>query len=831
MKRLMAILVVLLMVFTGSVVFADTEYVTTAVDHTTHGFVLKPAVANADGTVTVTIMETPNFEKKTYTTVCPLNDDANHSTATTGTRANALATVLTRNTFMEVRFNAQNEVVDFEIVEYAQTCYMDSASYGGELTAKGGTAGNMVAQGFVLGKNKANNTITIGDGNNVVKLFNETYTLADDCQIFLVDNSTIDGTTSSSHSKKATYEGTWEKVKEGATFDDITRCTTIDGEIYYVPERYMGLCIFDSNYQTSWEDGSAKVTELYLYANPLVLPAKDLSTPDGMTYDSGSWYPAAKMNDERTHVGWNGATEPTEYMANRLYDVGDSNTNIMMFIGDAGEITLLDMGNRQASYQYYLKIAKCGHDPRDVDTIFLTHGHGDHYEALYEFAAMIRRSGNKVITMANGYTEASVVSNNDFTFEQTPMITDASVLYSVNSIIEWDKWQYFMGKGTALYPFRAIGHSKDTTNYAFKLVATKDDKYFEEGEVIGWFYQGGFGIVRNVASGVNRLQFMASLMSAQSVQAPWLAAQCDKTYFMNQHTLTYPYLELDKAAKLAGVSLMSLVDEGIETVSNVHENRIAMMMYEDLEQNYLKGIDKYDEFMKQYGAYDKAFKERGEYSIDTLEAHGPWKRDAGEYQITIESVSVLHGYDAMFAKNREELSNQKNIYGAPLYEGMLVPWVSYSHDPERWYVQVVGHVNDDYKGVWDVNTNWYQGEYVSQVRSEKGTVVTYDMIPSGMVEMGNNPYGWYEVIRTLTFDSKEKAEEFAKKLTNGGYEEMYQAYNVDGEKTFNYGDTADHNLNDYGTSSHKTATYTVTLDKCSNIQVFNTFEETFRPAN
>lgn len=799
----------------------ETQYVNTDVDHTTYGWLLEDATIDAEGHVSVKIMEVPGFQTKEYTTVCSLTSEDNQSAVTSGVRGKALIVGLKKDAFAEVRFNADNECIDFELIEYGVPTYMDSASYGGELTAEGGYAGNMVAQGFILEADKDANTITIGDGNHEILLFEETYTLADDCQIYLVDNATAN------KSKSFNVPGTWDKL-EDATFDDIKVCSKGEnGEIYYVAEKYTVLCIFDSSYETSWKTGEAKVKELYLFANELILQDKDLSTPDGVTYNGSSWYPYAPMTEERVAVGFNGGTVPTEYMAGRLYDVGDNNTNIMMFIGDGGELTLLDMGNRLAAYQYYLKIEQCGYDPREVGTIFLTHGHVDHYEALYEFSAMVRRSGNNLTTMANGYIEGATVSNDEITVELTPMVSAQDVLYSVNTILEWDKWQYFMGEGTALYPYRAIGHSKDTTNFCFKLIAKEEDEFFDEGTVVGWFYQGGLGMINNVGRGAERLQFMNSLMYAQSKAAPWLAAQCDVTYFMDQHTLVYPYLEMDKGARMADVPLMSIVEEGVENISNVQENRVSMMMYQKLEDAYLAGEDLYNQLLKPYGVYDKAFKERGTYSIDTIEEHGPWKREGGEYDITIESVTVLHGFDGVFSTG-EALRGQKNVYGWDMGDGVLVPWVSYSHDPDSWYVQVICSVNDDYNGCFFVDTNWYQGDYITHNKTADGTVVDKSSITEGLVEMGNDPYNWREVLRTERFDSKEEAEEFARKLTNGKYTTPYEAYTVNGDLLYTYDDVEDHHMTDYGNTVVDTKTYTVQLDKACNILLGDSFEQTFK---
>lgn len=51
----------------------------------------------------------------------------------------------------------------------------------------------MVAMGWVLGKNKTDNTITIGDGNHETNVFEEKYTLSKDVKIYAVDKSSYDG--------------------------------------------------------------------------------------------------------------------------------------------------------------------------------------------------------------------------------------------------------------------------------------------------------------------------------------------------------------------------------------------------------------------------------------------------------------------------------------------------------------------------------------------------------------------------------------------------------------------------------------------------------------
>ena len=101
------------------------------VDHTTYGWVTKAATKNADGTVSVTIMEVPGFQSKTYTTVASLDTAAYQSPSTKVSRADALVTVLKKNAFAEIRFDSSNQCIDMELIEGASnTQYGPCLLYG-----------------------------------------------------------------------------------------------------------------------------------------------------------------------------------------------------------------------------------------------------------------------------------------------------------------------------------------------------------------------------------------------------------------------------------------------------------------------------------------------------------------------------------------------------------------------------------------------------------------------------------------------------------------------------------------------------------------------------
>jgi hypothetical protein len=807
----------------------------TRIDHTTYGWALENAKKNPDGTVTITIMEVPGFQTKTYTTAISLADAAHMNSVTGVTRADALANegsnaagmppgnqgVLAKDSFVEIQFNAASQCVDMEVIEFSAVTYMDSASYGGELTAKGGGAGNMVSTGWVLGKDKSKNTVTIGDGNHLTNVFEETYTLAKDCRIYLVDNPTTDGKIKpgGGFGLKYSVPGSWGRVKEG-TFDDIKVCDRKDGEIYYVPERWTAVSVFDSNYKISWKDGKAKVKELYLFNNPLRMSKTDMHTPDGVQYDGTSWYPAKSKLEEKTSFSYAGSVEPIEFLKNRLYDVGDSYTEIYMFVGDDGTLTLLDQGNRCAAYQYWLNIAKEGYDPRAVRNILLTHGHGDHYQALYENARMIMRAGGKVACWINPYSQGAAIEDSSYKVGAT--LADAPVLSVTDGRIEWDKWMNFMGPGISVYAWRSLGHTNDTASFVFKVTATKDDAYFKKGDVVSFVYYGGFGSQPNLSAGALRLAIMGSLQYEQSVIAPWAKAQSDYVYALPQHSNHYSILEIYKAGKIAKIPFMQGLTEGVESVANICEKRVSVQLYEWAEQAYRSKTDAMGNMLEKAAGFRCDSSARDSY--DTVEAHGPYKRPDGEYTLKVQGVSVIHGFDAFINKN-EKFAGQKNIYGFDLSKGFVTDKDSYTHDPDGWYVQVICNVLDNYDGGVNYDTNWYKGKYVAGAND----IPIARPWSSGPVEISISPHGWTEILRTERFDTRAKAEAYAKALTGNAYASPYAVYSVNG-KMYSYADKGNHAITDHDGkgAALSAASYKVNLNKASEILLSDSFEKTFR---
>ena len=805
------------------------------VDHTTYGWVTDLAEENSDGTVSVTIMEVPAFQKKTYTTAISLADAAHTNTITGITKAAALAEkatgLLQPDAFVEIQFDARDRCINIEIVEFHNTFYMDSASYGGELTAKGGKPGSMVAMGWILGKSNSANTITIGDGNQVTNVFNETYTLADDCDIYLVDNSYNDGIAPPPRSLNPSYmiDGSWELVKKGS-FADINVTKKKDGNIYFTKDRWQALCVFDSNYQSSWKDGSARVKELYLFDNAIGLHAKEMNIPDGMQYNGTSWYPVASAKDNKNGFTYTGSAEPFAMLEGRAYSIGDTYTHIYLFVGDDGTLSTLDMGNRGAAYQYWLNMEKLGFDPRDLDNIILTHGHGDHYQALYEGQLMIERAGNEANVMVNKYAQGLTVSNKDNStvYELNGTLPDKPVLYVVDSQPEWDQWLDFMGPGADTWVWRSIGHSSDTASFVFKLTATAADEYFDEGDIVSLVYFGGYGAVPPLSRGVNRNQIAYSMQYEGAIIAPWAASQSDYVYPLPQHTNQYVLLEMWKAAKLANIPFMEGFTEGTEQITNMMEKRFAVMTYENFNKDFWDKTDPLgNELEAKLGFRCTSSADRYGF-MDTLQDDGPFKRPAGVYTIAVQGVQVLHGFDPFLNQN-DAFAGQTNLYGYELNKGFLIDKDAYTMDRDGWYVQVICNVDDDYDGGLSYDDNFYKGQYTSGKNNEPISAPWL----SGPIEFGNNPDGWVEILRCERFDTKAEAMAYASKLTGGSYTRAYETHSVGGGNLYNYSDTNNHGLNDYGSGAGLDAVtrYMVDLTKASEIIVNGSFESTFRKVN
>ena len=94
-----------------------------------------------------------------------------------------------------------------------------------------------------------------------------------------------------------------------------------------------------------------------------------------------------------TAAAWLTATESFAIIPDRLYYVGDNEVAIYLPQADAGTLILLAAGWPASGYQYWRNIEAMGFDPRDIDYILLTHGHGDQYGTGAELDTMIKNAG------------------------------------------------------------------------------------------------------------------------------------------------------------------------------------------------------------------------------------------------------------------------------------------------------------------------------------------------------------------------------------------------------------------------------------------------------
>lgn len=756
----------------GMLAFAEGEADKQPIARSTYGWVLEGATQDEKHNVTIKIMEVPGFEVKTYTSAYPF-DRKNELTGTY--RADALVKVLTPDTFVEIMFNDKDEVIDMELV--VQTgmqrmsaspvyyYYFTSAKYGGELTAANGGPGRMVAQGWVLAKDEAAKTITVGDGNHETNVFEETYTLADDCQIFVVDNGAFNN-----GEAKA---GTWAGAK--GSFADITLCPRegadgkCPGEIYYMTDKYTALCIFDSDY-TQFD--TAKVTELYLFKNPFVLTANQLVQPDGMAYDGCTWTPKVSKVYEKHNYGFEGSSEPFEVLKNRLYSIGDAYTCVYLIIGDDGSMSMLDQGNWCANYQYWLNVEKLGFNPREVKNIILTHGHGDHYQALYENVTMSNRYrvGKGELERGKQYMCVATSTQNATGYdylgypELGPELSDDSIRYCLTMWDEWYNWRD-LGGGAAAYPFLTVGHSKDTASFGFLFEATAEDAVFEKGTKVGFVYMGGYGAKNNLNVGYQRLAYVDGLRYLQSVIAPYMVEVSDCVYNLPQHTNQYPWIEVGYASRRANVPFMSVLAEGLDVIQNFCEKRISYNTYEQYYQDWVNECDAFGNSIVDKTGYRCAASSK---NLQTIEKYGPFKRPEGEYELRVDHAEVLHGFNA-WQNPHEAFKDQENIFGFNLSQGFVIDKDSFVHNPDAHFVQIVGKVNDAYEGKVDYETNWYGAENYAT----KWT--------SGPVEIVNreDSKNWTEIVRTAIVGSKEDAEKLLATIQVGNTYKVKMTQNSD----------------------------------------------------
>ena len=678
-------------------------------------FAVSDPVTNADDTVTLDVAYADSQGTK-HERVTP--------TGMTETDV-ALITVadnpVAAGSTIELCYNEQGELINIKNIYSAYmsdlgTVYFDTMKYGAELSPVNGEPGAMLATGWLTAK--SGNQITVGD----LDLFDETYTLAPDVKVyeFNTDTSTL----------------------TARRLSDVPVTQKTDGEFYKTANRQQVMVVFDQNYRNA---DQAEVVELYYITPQPTIDEKYLYPADHMPIDSFMTENDGKTVAKPTAAAWLTATESFAIIPDRLYYVGDNEVAIYLTQADDGTLILLDAGWPASGYQYWRNIEAMGFDPRDIDYILLTHGHGDQYGTGAELDTMIKNAGGDPVVY-ECYEDTYGYDIYGFP-EITGIIEDTPVLNAVDKFYINDTWMEFDGS-VRIKPVLTAGHTNGTDSFIFELTDPATN------ETLTISYLGGYGVNGNTkydpdndptGRGYLRLAFQYGLRYLQQTVEP--------DYMLPQHTNQYPMLEINKAAEEKGIPFLEAVNSGSYEWVNFLEKRQAVITYEDYYQNWK--ADPKDEFGTEITVTDA--------ELQTIEAAGPYRREGGTYQITLtDGGKIIQGFNR-YMNQTDKLSGVENAQGQDVGDGIFILKDSFTHDPDAWYVQVGARVSDGYDG----------------------------SCAGGPIESVHD--NWFEILRTERLDSREEAEALLAQLQSG-------------------------------------ATYTVTLDQSSEIQLADNLTDTFQPA-
>lgn len=678
-------------------------------------FAVSDPVTNADDTVTLDVAYADSQGTK-HERVTP--------TGMTETDV-ALITVadnpVAAGSTIELCYNEQGELINIKNIYSAYmsdlgTVYFDTMKYGAELSPVNGEPGAMLATGWLTAK--SGNQITVGD----LDLFDETYTLAPDVKVyeFNTDTSTL----------------------TARRLSDVPVTQKTDGEFYKTANRQQVMVVFDQNYRNA---DQAEVVELYYITPQPTIDEKYLYPADHMPIDSFMTENDGKTVAKPTAAAWLTATESFAIIPDRLYYVGDNEVAIYLTQADDGTLILLDAGWPASGYQYWRNIEAMGFDPRDIDYILLTHGHGDQYGTGAELDTMIKNAGGDPVVY-ECYEDTYGYDIYGFP-EITGIIKDTPVLNAVDKFYINDTWMEFDGS-VRIKPVLTAGHTNGTDSFIFELTDPATN------ETLTISYLGGYGVNGNTkydpdndptGRGYLRLAFQYGLRYLQQTVEP--------DYMLPQHTNQYPMLEINKAAEEKGIPFLEAVNSGSYEWVNFLEKRQAVITYEDYYQNWK--ADPKDEFGTEITVTDA--------ELQTIEAAGPYRREGGTYQITLtDGGRIIQGFNR-YMNQTDKLSGVENAQGQDVGDGIFILKDSFTHDPDAWYVQVGARVSDGYDG----------------------------SCAGGPIESVHD--NWFEILRTERLDSREEAEALLAQLQSG-------------------------------------ATYTVTLDQSSEIQLADNLTDTFQPA-
>ena len=626
---------------------------------------------------------------------------------------------VTSGAFIDICYNSAGEVIRFKkLFSLNASTWFDTIKYGQELSPVNGEAGQLMAAGWIL--DKTSNTIVVGDTNS----FEETYLLNNGLKVYELNTST--------------------KQIAAKNLADVPVTQKTNGKYSLTKNRQMVVVVFDKNYKQA---NSAQAIEIYYITPQTSVADKHLLS----TYETMSLYspfPDADyiMNDPRSSGSWTGYTKPFAIVPERLYFLGDFDTANYLLKTDTG-LAMLDFGNPGRAYQYYLAIEKLGMDPRDVKYLLISHGHYDHYAAFLEFYQMLCNAGRDPVVYS---TKEEVEGYAAYGFPDIGgTLTETAIISTIDKYYEWEKWMDF--GGIRIYPMITPGHTVGTGTFLFEVTPK-----VQQTKPIIFGYMGGIGTVANPSSGFLRNAYVASLR--------YLQQNVNVDYNLPQHNAHYPMNEIHKASELAHIPFLDAMNRGFEGWYNFMERRQECQVYEEYAVKFK--ADPRISVTYPDGTVKVMNVQTATPGRVTMEAAGPWKREGGQYTITlVDGGKLLHGFDIL--ENPNPLLN--GIYtneGANLGLGFTVTRDGYVHDPDKWFLQISMHVQDGYTG------NITTGQKNGPVESIRGA-------------------GWYEINRTKPFNSKAEAEAVLATLKAG-------------------------------------TTYTVTMDKNSDILLSANIMDTFK---
>ena len=399
-------------------------------------------------------------------------------------------------TVVDIAYDESGKAVDFSkmfdlpdsehingMFDTRYNVWFDTIKYGAEFRPANGDVGNAIADGWLL--DKTSSTIMVGDTNK----FEETYNLADNVKVYNLD--------------------TEEKTLKEISMDELPVTEKTDGLYSMTPLRQPVIVIFDQNYK-NYE--KAKVTEIY-YLTPASQIEEKYCVP---VYDTMSQY--SSYGDYEVHndgIGgreskldvtpWAAYTKPFTLYPGKLISVSDNDVFMMIVVGEDNKLYLLDTSYPLVAYNLCLTIEEAGFDPRDLDGVLNTHGHGDHYGTLNQLNRMISYSGGS-LEIWNSYEDVYGLEKMGYP-DFGPSFDDAAVRTITKNFYEWGAWMD-LGNGVRIQPINTPGHTQGCASFAFECTS-------DAGEKTTFGYVGGMGTQANPTAGIKRLQFLFMLRYLQ----------------------------------------------------------------------------------------------------------------------------------------------------------------------------------------------------------------------------------------------------------------------------------------------------------------------------